>query len=97
MKVFHKMRAKLEPTLEEDQKKDGGRRSEALKSTLTTHFRREQAVGEGGRGASESKGKSHRTASACRGVQNPLNQLEIVHGGMSSRPNTFKRLGGNQS
>lgn len=49
MKVFQKMRAKLEPALEEDQKKEGGRRTEALKSTLTTHFSCRTGTGDGGR------------------------------------------------
>lgn len=83
MKAFQKIRATLEPTLDENQKK-------APESALTTHTLQlsdgEQAMEEGG-GEPESSGDG--TASACRAVQNPLEQPRSVHGAMSSRRNTF--------
>lgn len=83
MKAFQKIRATLEPTLEENQKR-------APKSALTTHFSCRMGTGDGGRRRkTESKGTVGGTARGCRAVQNPLNQPQIVHGAMSSCRNTF--------
>ena len=75
MKAFQKIREKLEPTLEETQKK-------VPRSALTTHFSCGMGPGDRGwgtkSGSPESEGSGGGAASACRAVQNPLKQPKIV-------------------